>query len=220
MTRNDTKNDNSYNNINKTNHKNKQHNNNNDSNKPAAAGRRRRAHEAEPAPAGPAAGELPEGRHAEERPARAPGAADAHDGTLLQEALEVAARRLQPAHAGAPGQLLHGGEVGGAQLPDLQPDGLRGPRGARRASRRADPTPLEAAIGACRRPPRRARPRPMPAPEAGHRLLCAARHRRSPAQTSMKHRGAPEEKCPQCLSLWGPLGDTPPIRNKTLLGPT
>ena len=24
---------------------------------------------------------------------------------------------------------------------------------------------------------------------------------------------------PSCLSLWGPLGDTPPIRNKTFLGP-
>ena len=34
-----------------------------------------------------------------------------------------------------------------------------------------------------------------------------------------EHRSAPQEKCPQCLSLWGPLGDTPPISNKTFLGP-
>ena len=37
--------------------------------------------------------------------------------------------------------------------------------------------------------------------------------------SSMKHRSAPKEKCPQCLSLWGPLGDTPPIRNRIFLGP-
>ena len=35
----------------------------------------------------------------------------------------------------------------------------------------------------------------------------------------MKHKSAPKEKCPKCLSLRGPLGDTPPIRNKTLMGP-
>ena len=29
----------------------------------------------------------------------------------------------------------------------------------------------------------------------------------------------PLRRCPLCLSLWGPLGDTPPIRNNTLLGP-
>ena len=33
------------------------------------------------------------------------------------------------------------------------------------------------------------------------------------------HRSAPMEKCPECLSLRGPLGDTPPIRNTTLMGP-
>ena len=35
----------------------------------------------------------------------------------------------------------------------------------------------------------------------------------------MKHRNAPKEKCPKCLSLWGPLGDTPPLRNRLFLGP-
>ena len=35
----------------------------------------------------------------------------------------------------------------------------------------------------------------------------------------MKHRSAPKEKCPLCLSLWAPLGDTPPIRNKRFMGP-
>ena len=36
---------------------------------------------------------------------------------------------------------------------------------------------------------------------------------------SMKHKGVPKEKCPSCLPLWGPLGNSPPIRNKTFLGP-
>ena len=36
---------------------------------------------------------------------------------------------------------------------------------------------------------------------------------------SMKHRNAPKEKCPWCLSLWGRLGDTPPRRNRLFLGP-
>ena len=31
---------------------------------------------------------------------------------------------------------------------------------------------------------------------------------------SMKHRSAPKESAPKCLSPWGRLGDTPPIRNK------
>ena len=34
--------------------------------------------------------------------------------------------------------------------------------------------------------------------------------------SSMKHRSVPKEKCPSCLSLWVPLGDTPSNRNKTL----
>ena len=29
----------------------------------------------------------------------------------------------------------------------------------------------------------------------------------------------PKEKRSECLSLWGPLGDTPPIRNNMFLGP-
>ena len=36
---------------------------------------------------------------------------------------------------------------------------------------------------------------------------------------SMRHRSAPKEKCPWCLSLWGPLGDTPPIRNDLFMSP-
>ena len=36
---------------------------------------------------------------------------------------------------------------------------------------------------------------------------------------SMKHRSVPKEKCPQCSSLWGSLGDTPPLRNRQSLGP-
>ena len=35
----------------------------------------------------------------------------------------------------------------------------------------------------------------------------------------MKHRSAPEEKCPWCVSLWGPLGDIPPSGNKPFMGP-
>ena len=35
----------------------------------------------------------------------------------------------------------------------------------------------------------------------------------------MKHRSASQEKCHSCVSLWGPLGHTPPSINKTLLGP-
>ena len=35
----------------------------------------------------------------------------------------------------------------------------------------------------------------------------------------MKHRSAPKEKCPSCLSRWGPLGDTQTIRNKMFIGP-
>ena len=42
---------------------------------------------------------------------------------------------------------------------------------------------------------------------------------RRPRRLSMKHRSAPKEKCPRCLSLRGRLGDTPPIRNKTFTGP-
>ena len=38
-------------------------------------------------------------------------------------------------------------------------------------------------------------------------------------QTSMKRRSAPKEKCPRCLSLRGPLGDTPPNRDRLFLGP-
>ena len=36
---------------------------------------------------------------------------------------------------------------------------------------------------------------------------------------SMKHRSVPKEKCPQCLSLRGPLGDTPPVRSKRFMSP-
>ena len=35
----------------------------------------------------------------------------------------------------------------------------------------------------------------------------------------MKHRSAPKEKRPWRLSLWGPLGETPPIRNHIFLDP-
>ena len=34
---------------------------------------------------------------------------------------------------------------------------------------------------------------------------------------STKHRSAPKERCPSCLSLWGPLGDAPPIRNNVMI---
>ena len=37
-------------------------------------------------------------------------------------------------------------------------------------------------------------------------------------ELSTKHRRAPKEKWPLCLSPWGPLGDTPPVRNKLFLG--
>ena len=36
---------------------------------------------------------------------------------------------------------------------------------------------------------------------------------------SARHRSAPEERCSWCLSLWGPLGDTHPVRNIILMGP-
>ena len=36
---------------------------------------------------------------------------------------------------------------------------------------------------------------------------------------STKHISAPREKCPLCVSPWGPLGDTPRVRNETFLGP-
>ena len=36
---------------------------------------------------------------------------------------------------------------------------------------------------------------------------------------SGQHRSAPKEQCPQCLSMRGPLGDTPPTRNQTVMGP-
>ena len=36
---------------------------------------------------------------------------------------------------------------------------------------------------------------------------------------STKHRSAPKEKWPWCLSLGGPLGDTPSIRSDIFLGP-
>ena len=35
----------------------------------------------------------------------------------------------------------------------------------------------------------------------------------------MKHRSAPKEKGPQCLPLWGPLGDTPTLREQPILVP-
>ena len=37
--------------------------------------------------------------------------------------------------------------------------------------------------------------------------------------TAARHRSAPKEKCPWYVSMWGPLGDTPPIRNQKLMGP-
>ena len=45
------------------------------------------------------------------------------------------------------------------------------------------------------------------------RARCVLRHQ------SMKHRSALQEKCPECLSRWGALGDTPQIRNEMFAGP-
>ena len=59
----------------------------------------------------------------------------------------------------------------------------------------------------------------MRATRRGSRRACfrPESYRRVPS--SRKHRSAPKQKCPWYLSLWGPLGDTPPIRNIPFLGP-
>ena len=51
------------------------------------------------------------------------------------------------------------------------------------------------------------------------RTLQALRLPRRAPHRSRKHRSAPEEKCPWCLSLWGRMGDTPPLRNILSPGP-
>ena len=68
-----------------------------------------------------------------------------------------------------------------------------------------------------------ARPQMSPSEPWCPRSACSPRdptqHPRAPLPFSRKHRSAPKEKCTWCLSLWGLLGDTPPIRNRTFLGP-
>ena len=51
------------------------------------------------------------------------------------------------------------------------------------------------------------------------RVVQADPSRSDDLKCSMKHSSAPKQKCPWRLSLWGPLGHTPPFRNQLFMGP-
>ena len=53
----------------------------------------------------------------------------------------------------------------------------------------------------------------------GYLLVGACAPRCMSGSIRVEHRSVPQEKCPSCLSLWGRLVDTPPIRNQLFMGP-